>query len=216
MATRRTPGKGPGGTRRPGQRGPAPRGRAVVGPTRGAGQRPAGPAPGQPTEGGDGTPPRRRRFRLTGRAGVLLLVLAVLAVSYASSLRAYLDQRADIREMRESIEQRRVSIAELEREKSRWDDPAFVRAQARERFGYVMPGETGFQVLDAEGEPLDGREGLADPATVGDQTPTPWWSDAWDSVELAGNPPPPEPEPADKIDGVRRSKQAEKAREREQ
>ncbi|WP_110182124.1 FtsB family cell division protein [Nocardioides solisilvae] len=210
MATRRTPRSTPGGSRRPGQRGPAPRGRAVVGPTRGATLR----LGGQPAAaGGDGTPPRRRRFRLTGRAGVLLLVVAVLAVSYASSLRAYLDQRADIREMRESIEQRRASIAELEREKARWEDPAFVRAQARERFGYVMPGETGFQVLDADGKPLDEGPGLADPATVGDQTPTPWWSEAWDSVELAGHPPPPEPPPADKIDGVRRSKQAEKARE---
>jgi len=136
-----------------------------------------------------------------------MLVLAVLAVSYASSLRAYLDQREHIEETQAAIEQRRASIEALEREKLRWEDPAFVRTQARARFGYLMPGEVGFQVLDEQGEPLDGPTGLTDPATVGDQTPTPWWSDAWDSVELAGNPPPPAPEPTRKIDGVKKNEE---------
>ena len=42
----------------------------------------------------------RRRPRLTGRAAILVLVLAVLAVSYASSLRAYLQQRVHIVELK--------------------------------------------------------------------------------------------------------------------
>jgi cell division protein FtsB len=192
MAQRRTPRTTPGGTRRPGQRGTTPRARVAA----------ATP---------DALAPRpRRRPRFTGRAGVLLLVLAVLTVSYASSLRAYLDQRALIDDLQESIGQREASIAELEREKSRWDDPAFVRAQARARFGYVMPGQTGFQVLDADGKPLDGRGGLADPDDVLTTTPTPWWSDAWDSVELAGNPPAPTPEAPTSINGVKKSKQESK------
>ena len=38
-----------------------------------------------------GEPPARPRF--TGRAAVLVLVVALLMVSYASSMRAWLDQR---------------------------------------------------------------------------------------------------------------------------
>ena len=95
------------------------------------------------------TPPRSGvGHGFTGRAAILVLVLAVLAVSYASSLRAYLQQRAHIGDVKEQIAEQQASIDDLEREKSRWDDAAFVRAQARERFGYLMPGETSYVVLD--------------------------------------------------------------------
>ena len=101
----------------------------------------------------------RRASRLTGRAAVLVLVLAVLTVSYASSLRAYLQQRSHIGELKVQIAEREASINDLEREKKRWDDPAYVKAQARARFGYLMPGETGYEVIGADGEPLE-RAGL--------------------------------------------------------
>ena len=132
-----------------------------------------------------------------------MLVLAVLTVSYASSLRAYLQQRGHIGDLNAQIAEREASINGLEREKQRWEDPAYVRAQARARFGYLMPGETGFQVIGADGEPLESEAELNDPAEVIKAVPTPWWSRAWDSVELAGNPPPPQQDPARVVDGTR-------------
>ena len=144
--------------------------------------------------------PRGPRF--TGRAAVLVLVMAVLTVSYASSLRAYLQQREHIGELKSAIAEREVNINSLEREKQRWQDPAFVKAQARARFGYLMPGETGFLVLDENGKPLESQASLSDPDEVIKTVPTAWWSDAWESVELAGNPPPPTEGPATEIDGV--------------
>ena len=183
MAERRTPRGGPGGNRRPGQRGnPRVRGAAGPVPPSGAGA---------------------RRPRFTGRAAILVLVLAVLAVSYASSMRAYLQQRAHIQELRSQIAQREANIDELEREKRRWRDPAYVQAQARERFGYLMPGETSYVVLDANGKPLESRTSLTDPSTVADRTPTAWWTNEWKSVELAGLPPKPQAPPASEIDGSR-------------
>lgn len=146
------------------------------------------------------TAPHRPRF--TGRAAVLVLVLAVLTVSYASSLRAYLQQRSHIGDLKVAIAERETAINALEREKQRWQDPAFVRAQARARFGYLMPGETGFLVLDENGKPLESRAALSDPDEVIKTVPTAWWSDAWASVELAGNPPAPTEGPAAEIDGV--------------
>ena len=140
---------------------------------------------------------------------MLVLVLAVLTVSYASSLRAYLQQRSHIAELKTAIAEREASINDLEREKQRWEDPAYVKAQARARFGYLMPGETGFQVLDENGQPLEQQATLNDPDDVLKIEPTPWWSPAWDSVELAGNPPPPQPEAPPVIDGVKLDRSAQ-------
>ncbi len=117
-----------------------------------------------------------------------MLVLAVLAVSYASSLRAYLQQRAHISDLQNTISERQGEISALEREKKRWNDDEFVRAQARERLGYVLPGETPFVAL-RDGLPLESESALTDPSTLADGDERAWWNDAWDSVVVAGDPP---------------------------
>lgn len=134
---------------------------------------------------------------------MLVLVLAVLTVSYASSLRAYLQQRSHIGDLTSQIAEREANIDELEREKRRWDDPAYIKTQARARFGYVMPGETGFEVLGEDGRPIEAQSTLNDPSDVIKTVPKAWWTAAWESMELAGNPPPPDAEPAELIDGAR-------------
>jgi hypothetical protein len=116
-----------------------------------------------------------------------VLVLAVLAVSYASSFRAYLQQREHIADLRSQIETTGKSIDQLEREKRRWEDDAYVGQQARLRFGYVKAGENSYQVLDENGEPLDSPDTLSDPENVPEDVPTAWWETAWASIEAAGN-----------------------------
>lgn len=138
------------------------------------------------------------------------MVLLVLGVSYASSLRAYLDQRATIEATKAQITESERNIAELEREKRRWGDESFVRAQARQHLGYLMPGETGYQVLGEDGQPLDAVADLSDPDEVIRIDPTPWWDDVWSSVELAGNPPPEQEQAPAVIDGVKKNEQQEK------
>ena len=127
------------------------------------------------------------RPRLTSRAAVLVLVLAVLLVSYASSLRAYVEQRRHIASLEGSIASSKADIAALEREKQRWADPAYVVAQARARFAFGFPGEIGYQVLDADGKPLDHEDSLTD--TADEEAPDPqWWQKTMTSVDAAGNP----------------------------
>jgi cell division protein FtsB len=148
----------------------------------------------------------RSNPRLTGRAAVLVLVVAVLVVSFASSLKAYLQQRDHIDTVRAQIAQRAQAIEELETEKERWEDPAYVEQQARERFGYVMPGETSYVALDAHGNRIQPESRLTAPDEVGPKQPKAWWEDAWASVELAGDPPAlDEREPARKINGAKDS-----------
>lgn len=141
----------------------------------------------------------RTHSRFTGRMAVLVLVLAVLAVSYASSLRAYLEQRSEIEDHEQRIARAQETIDELQREKARWDDPAFVAQYARENLGYVSPGETPWVVLD-DGEPLTGSE-LPDPSTVDQPQDPAWFGDLWRSTKVAGNPPEAPRAPANPIQG---------------
>ena len=52
-----------------------------------------------------------------------------------------------------------------------------------------MPGETAYVVLDENGKPLEADQTLPDASEVLKKEPTAWYADAWDSVQLAGNPP---------------------------
>lgn len=129
----------------------------------------------------------RQRARFTNRAAILLAVFAVLAVSYASSMRAYLQQRSEIDALTTQIATAQSDIAAAEREKKRWRDPAYVEAQARARFGWVLPGEVSYQVLGSDGQPLtDGESTLTDPSSVAPPAPEGWWTrirSSWDAAD---------------------------------
>jgi cell division protein FtsB len=137
---------------------------------------------------------------------VLLLVMSVLTISYASSLKAYFQQHSQIQQLQSQIASSQASINRLENEKAQWQDPAYVREQARARFGYLMPGQTSYVVIGDNGKPLAAQAKLSDPRTTSSKTPTAWWTSEWKSVELAGNPPPTTPahQPATYIGGPRR------------
>lgn len=145
----------------------------------------------------------RPRSRFTARAAILLLVLAALTVSFASSLRAYVAQRDHLQELRAGNQQLKDENSRMAEEISRWDDPSYQKAQAREQLGYMFPGERGYKVLGTDGKPLEATSTLPEPAPVKPKKKTPWWDEAWTSVELAGHPPRPKPtyDPNATIDG---------------
>jgi Septum formation initiator len=120
---------------------------------------------------------------------VLLLVVAVLGVSYASSLRAWLQQRSDVNTLTAQIATSRAQIAALQQAKQRLHDPAYLRTQARERFGWLMPGEIGYRVIDAHGKIVQTGSQLSDPVAAPEKAPTEWWDRAWSSVVAAGSDP---------------------------
>lgn len=189
MADRRNDREnGPRGSRRPAD----PRGAR---PRAGAAGRPA--ARSTPTSAaGNG----KAKPKLTGRAAILMVVLTVLAVSYASSMRAWMQQREHIADLRAQIEKSESQISQLEREKRRLDDDAYVVQQARERFNYVFPGEKSYRVLDENGEPVDLAAPLPDAPDPEPEVPPAWWDTAWESVQLAGNPPTDQEAPAEKLE----------------
>lgn len=119
---------------------------------------------------------------------LLLVVVAVLVISYASSMRAYLQQRENINDLKAQIATSQKEIKALKTEKARWHDKAYVKTQARERFGWVLPGETAYQVLDKNGQPLTSEQELTDPSTIAPRTPEAWWSRAQTSLDAADHP----------------------------
>ncbi|HEY8456725.1 MAG TPA: septum formation initiator family protein [Actinopolymorphaceae bacterium] len=164
----------------------SPVGRAGAGPPA-AGTGGKHPPPGRTdsdrTHESDGS---RRRASLTGRAAVLALVVAALIVSYASSLRAWSEQQSRLADLRAEKAERTRRVAELEREVERWRDPAYVEAQARERFRWVMPGEIGYVVVDPDEPASRTSSGGSSPPDDESREPPAWWQTLWQSVEGAG------------------------------
>ena len=130
---------------------------------------------------------------------MLVLVLLVLAISYASSLRAWLQQRTEIAATRAEIADTQASVDALEREKLRWQDPAYVRQQARERFGWVLPGEVGYRVIGADGTTLGAP---APPSVPAGEPPSAWYEGVWDSIRQAGEMPEPAASPRPRNDVI--------------
>ena len=99
---------------------------------------------------------------MTGRAVVLLLVLAALVFTLAVPVRSWLAQRADISSLQAQVDAAKQRVAELTIQQQRWEDPAFIAAEARRRLHFVLPGEIGYTTLGADGRPA--AESLADAA----------------------------------------------------
>lgn len=77
---------------------------------------------------------------------VFLLVLGVAILSPGVS--TLIEQRRTIAELEASVEQGTEEVAAIEAERDKWKDPAFIRAQARDRLFFVMPGETQLSVIE--------------------------------------------------------------------
>lgn len=77
---------------------------------------------------------------------VALVVLGALVVSPTFS--TYVQQQRELAELRQSVQLHREAVAEIDAERVKWQDPAYVRAQARGRLFFVMPGETQLSVID--------------------------------------------------------------------
>ena len=144
-------------------------------------------ADGQPAA----TAASRQRTSFTARAIALAVVLLILTISYATSLRIYFAQAHEIAATQAEIAQRQQRIQDLQAEMTRWDDPDYVRTQARERLGWVVPGETGYRVVGADGKPLGGGAEITAAEKPEGPPPAAWWSKLWGSVEAADKPAPP-------------------------
>jgi hypothetical protein len=121
--------------------------------------------------------------------------VGLLAASYAFPLRAWLDQRTALAETQAERDALQQQVDALGEAVALWDDPAYVRAQARERLNFVLPGEAGLVVLGTQAtaaEPV-ADEGVVVPAVAAGQ---PWWTGLVAAFYEVGNARPVDTSPA--------------------
>jgi hypothetical protein len=125
--------------------------------------------------------------------------MLILVISYASSLRVYVKQRDHIAETKSQIARSQRNISTLHDEIHRWHDDDYVRIQARERLGWVQPGETGYRVIGSDGKPVTKHVGVADDSKHHHtKTKSPaWYKKLWGATKHADRPPKPKPANSD-------------------
>jgi cell division protein FtsB len=126
------------------------------------------------------------------RAAILAAVICVLTLTIAGPVRTYFSQRSEMKQLNDVEAQLRTQIADLEQQKVKLADPVFIAAQARERLGFVMPGEIPYQVQ----LPVPvGPEAIPSEATATIPSGQPWYTSLWHTIADAPHGPPPAPVP---------------------
>ncbi|WP_309066511.1 FtsB family cell division protein [Microbacterium sp.] len=87
-------------------------------------------------------------IRLSGFAAIMLSLVVLGTWVLVPTLGTYLEQRQRIASVQESVQVTKEQIAELELQRERWEDPAYITTQARERLYYVKPGEVIYLIDD--------------------------------------------------------------------
>ena len=102
-------------------------------------------------------------MRITGRLNsytlALLAVILVGVFTLAPSVQIWYEQRQQIADYQAQVEQAKENLAGMQEARLRWDDEVYIRAQARDRLYFVMPGEVSFLVMDAEGIDISDTSG---------------------------------------------------------
>jgi len=120
---------------------------------------------------------------LTGRAAVFALALGLVVITLTVPVRSWFDQRASIAALEAEVAATRAVVAEQEVMQERWNDPAFIVAEARRRLHFLLPGEIGYTTLGADGLPI--AEQVSNPEPVRD---LPWYETLWGAVQAADKP----------------------------
>ena len=114
---------------------------------------------------------------------VTLAVVCLLAfVVVFTSLRAYLSQQAQYDAVVARIKEASDTAVDLENELAQWRDDTYVRAQVRERLGYVMPGDTSYVVVGADSV----KQSSGDGGTPQGSQESPWYQTLRESSQAAG------------------------------
>ncbi|HEY0249399.1 MAG TPA: septum formation initiator family protein [Gryllotalpicola sp.] len=89
-----------------------------------------------------------RGIRFSWFAFVMLGVIVLAVIVLAPTIRLYTTQQQQISKLQHQNDAQKAQIDKLDQQITAWDDPAYIKAQARDRLLYVMPGETSYLVID--------------------------------------------------------------------
>ena len=120
----------------------------------------------------------------SGRTFSLVAVFFIFALVLAPPIQNYFTQRAQINALRAQVDGDRAALEAARIELTRWQDPDYVKAQARERLHFVMPGERQYIVInDSTTDTNNGTTKIASALTDGQ----PWYARLIASISETGN-----------------------------
>jgi cell division protein FtsB len=104
----------------------------------------------------DGSAPERwlSNIRLSSFTIMMLGLLVLGVIVLAPSLKLLIQQRTEIANLQKSVEEQKHEVSTLKGQVARWDDPAYIEAQARNRLLFVFPGEYSYLVIPESGTGL--------------------------------------------------------------
>jgi cell division protein FtsB len=126
----------------------------------------------------------QKRF-LTVRAMTLVVIVLIITFVLAVPIRQLIEQQSRINTLRAQEAANQILIRELNADIQRWQDPAYVKAQAKSRLHYVMPYEVGYIVLEADEAEQVSLQPLTSQPTSTNRPP--WYKTLWQSIEQAGD-----------------------------
>lgn len=100
-------------------------------------------------------------LRFSGFTVLIVALIAGGAVIVSPSLTTYVQQRREIAELQASVDRSREAVDAVDSERAKWQDPSYIRAQARDRLFFVMSGETQLNVIDDVEMPVESTEDTA-------------------------------------------------------
>ncbi|HEU4667678.1 MAG TPA: septum formation initiator family protein [Arthrobacter sp.] len=140
------------------------------------GGKPAGPGDDE-----DQQPVPAKAF--SGRMLALAVVMIAITIMLAPTVKIFFDKKAEIDALNADIAARQAEGDTLRQQVSRWQDPNYVKQQARDRINMVMPGETGYWVF---GSDVPAGETSSQPgAAAQDPADLPWVDSLWESITRA-------------------------------
>jgi len=94
--------------------------------------------------------PSSRRTRGKARPLALIAIIFIFTLTLAPPIKNYFTQRAQISALKSQVATDRTALEQARAELSTWQDPNYVKSQARERLHFVMPGERQYIVTGSE------------------------------------------------------------------
>ena len=124
------------------------------------------------------------RRRTSNRVLALSAIFFVLALTIAPPVKHYFTQRAQISALKAQLSADNSALEKARQELTMWQDPEYVKSQARERLHFVLPGER--QYIVTEGETQAGQNSTTKVASsLADGQP--WYSRLIASISETGN-----------------------------
>jgi len=105
------------------------------------------------------TTPWFRNLQISGFTATVLVLIVGALVVLAPSLRVLVEQQREIAALELRVAEQQAVVDELETDIDRWQDPAYIEAQARDRLLYVYPGDITYLIVD-DGLTAEGDDSL--------------------------------------------------------